>query len=174
MADKKVLSLRDALLGCPVSEGAVYTPAKKEIISLVPPGGNWRDLPEGVAKSYMGKAYYGEGGRTTYAKRLSWEEPSLTILCTPAQKQTERCHPDETRPLTVRETARIQAFPDGWLFCGGMASQYRQIGNAVPVELARRLGEAVKGSLERHGRDSEGGSGVLGGNKMKEQDGLFW
>ena len=42
------------------------------------------------------------------ARRLSWDQPSLTLTCAPAQKQTERCHPSETRPLKVREYARIQ------------------------------------------------------------------
>ena len=78
-------------------------------------------------------------------KRLSLNEPSLTILCSPQQKQTERCHPDETRPLTVREYARIQTFPDNWEFMGSMSSQYKQIGNAVPVN----LGYAVARSLVR-------------------------
>lgn len=74
------------------------------------------------------------------ARRISWDEPCLTLTCSPSQKQTERCHPDETRPFTVREYARIQSFPDNWEFCGGIGDQYKQIGNAVPVEMARRLG----------------------------------
>ena len=77
------------------------------------------------------------------ARRLSWDEPSLTLTCAPAQKQTERCHPDETRPLTVREYARIQTFPDGWEFKGSLSSQYRQIGNAVPVNLGHAIGRAL-------------------------------
>ena len=74
------------------------------------------------------------------ARRLSWTEPSLTLTCNPAQKQTERCHPRETRPLTVREYARIQTFPDDWNFIGSVSSQYRQIGNAVPVNLGYHIG----------------------------------
>ena len=70
------------------------------------------------------------------ARRLSYDEPSLTLTCSPAQKQTERCHPEETRPLTVREYARIQTFPDDWEFIGSMTNQYKQIGNAVPVNLS--------------------------------------
>jgi len=77
------------------------------------------------------------------ARRLSWDEPSLTITCSPAQKQTERCHPDETRPLTVREYARIQTFPDEWTFEGSISSQYKQIGNAVPVNLAISIGKSL-------------------------------
>ncbi len=52
------------------------------------------------------------------ARRLFWDEPSLTLACAPTQKQTERCHPEETRPLAVREYARIQIFPDDWQFAG--------------------------------------------------------
>lgn len=79
------------------------------------------------------------------ARRIAWDEPSLTLTTSPSQKQTERCHPDETRPFTVREYARIQSFPDEWEFCGSLGDQYKQIGNAVPVELARRIGvEMIK------------------------------
>lgn len=77
------------------------------------------------------------------ARRLAMDEPSLTLTCAPAQKQTERCHPLETRPLTVREYARIQTFPDDWHFCGNLASQYKQIGNAVPVNLAWAIGRSL-------------------------------
>ena len=81
------------------------------------------------------------------ARRLAWDEPSLTLTCAPAQKQTERCHPDQTRPLTVREYARIQSFPDEWDFKGSQASRYRQIGNAVPVNMAFHIGEAILAML---------------------------
>lgn len=77
------------------------------------------------------------------ARRLSMDEASLTLTCAPAQKQTERCHPIETRPLTVREYARIQTFPDDWEFCGSLAAKYKQIGNAVPVNLAWAIGRAI-------------------------------
>ena len=77
------------------------------------------------------------------ARRLSLDEPSLTLTCSPAQKQTERCHPTETRPLSVREYARIQTFPDDWQFAGNLAAQYKQIGNAVPVNLAWAVGRSL-------------------------------
>lgn len=62
---------------------------------------------------------------------------------------TERCHPEEVRPFTVREYARIQSFPDSWNFVGGMSSQYRQIGNAVPVNLAKAVAKELVKSLLR-------------------------
>ena len=74
-------------------------------------------------------------------------KPSLTLLCTPSQKQTERCHPLEERPLSIREYARIQTFDDNYKFIGSIASQYKQIGNAVPVELARQIGINLYNSL---------------------------
>ncbi|MFV5772446.1 DNA cytosine methyltransferase, partial [Pediococcus acidilactici] len=76
-------------------------------------------------------------------------EPSLTLTTSPAQKQTERCHPDETRPFTVREYARIQSFPDDWEFAGSTNNQYKQIGNAVPVNLAEAIGKAVVNYLNQ-------------------------
>ena len=127
----------------PSSEGQKYPERKKEILDLVPAGGYWRDLPENIQIEYMKKSYYLGGGKTGMARRLSWDEPSLTLTCSPAQKQTERCHPSETRPLTVREYARIQTFPDDWLFSGSLTNQYKQIGNAVPVNLANAVGNSL-------------------------------
>lgn len=127
----------------PVSHGQKYPEKKRKVMELVPMGGYWRDLPDKVQREYMGGSYLLEGGKTGMARRLSLDEPSLTLTCAPAQKQTERCHPTETRPLTIREYARIQTFPDEWEFCGNMTSQYRQIGNAVPVNLAYAIGRAL-------------------------------
>lgn len=138
-----ILTLKEALENCPKSEGQVYPPKKKKIMELIPAGGYWRDLPENLQKEYMGASFYMGGGKTGMARRLSWNEPSLTLTCSPAQKQTERCHPKETRPLSVREYARIQTFPDDWKFSGSVAQQYKQIGNAVPVNLSFHLGEML-------------------------------
>ncbi|QWT17849.1 DNA cytosine methyltransferase [Collinsella sp. zg1085] len=138
--EKTQTTLRDVLKNVPDSPYQPYSKKKFEVMALVPPGGCWVDLPEQIAKDYMGKSYYSGGGRRGMARRISWDEPCLTLTTSPSQKQTERCHPDETRPFTVREYARIQSFPDDWKFCGSLSEQYKQIGNAVPVELARRIG----------------------------------
>lgn len=134
------ISLREALEKCPTSEGQLYSEKKKEMMELIPEGGYWRSLPVEMQKEYMKASYYMGGGKTGMARRLSWSEPSLTLVCTPAQKQTERCHPSETRPLNVREYARIQTFPDDWKFSGSISAQYKQIGNAVPTNLGYYMG----------------------------------
>ena len=140
--------LKDVLKNVPDSVGAKYPESKKRVFDLVPPGGYWKDLPEEVAKDYMKSCYYMGGGRTGIARRLSWDEPSLTLTCSPMMKQTDRCHPDESRPLTTREYARIQSFPDDWQFAGKMNDIYKQIGNAVPVNLAKCVGESIMCALD--------------------------
>lgn len=141
------ISLKEAIGDRPVSVGQEYSERKKDIMKLVPAGGYWRDLPENIQKEYMKSSFYMGGGKTGMARRLSWDEPSLTLTCGPAQKQTERCHPEETRPLNVREYARIQTFPDEWQFAGSTGAQYKQIGNAVPVNLGYYMGMAARAIL---------------------------
>ena len=141
------IDLRAALKGVPKSIGQTYSESKAKIMEKIPEGGYWRDLPDSLQRKYMGGSYYLGGGKTGMARRLAWNEPSLTLTCNPAQKQTERCHPSETRPLTIREYARIQTFPDEWQFVGSASSQYRQIGNAVPVNLGYHIGLAIRAML---------------------------
>lgn len=140
--------LRDILLDCPKSEGSTYAHHKKMIFELVPPGGYWRDIPEEIAKKYMKSCWFMEGGRTGILRRLSLDEPSLTVLTSPSQKQTDRCHPLEARPFTVRENARCQSFPDEWEFCGSITQQYKQIGNAVPVNLSYEVALQIRKGLK--------------------------
>lgn len=140
--------LRDILLDCPHSEGSRYSESKTEIFELVPPGGYWRDIDKDIAKDYMKSCWHMEGGRTGILRRLSLDEPSLTVLTSPSQKQTDRCHPLEARPFTIRENARCQSFPDDWVFCGSVGQQYKQVGNAVPVKLAYAIATKIRESLE--------------------------
>jgi len=142
------LTLKDILQDVPESLCATYSQKKKEIFALISQGGCWRDLPDDIAQEYLGGSYHLGGGKTGIARKMSWNEAGLTVLCTPAQKQTDRCHPDELRPFSVRENARIQSFPDNWEFVGGMAEQYKQIGNAVPVNLAYHIGLSIKNYLQ--------------------------
>lgn len=138
--NSKKLVLKDILQNVPKSECAKYSKEKEKIFSLVPAGGYWRDIDPKIAKEYMKSCWNMAGGRTGILRRLSFDEPSLTVLTTPQMKQTERCHPTEVRPFSVRENARIQSFPDKWEFIGSMAEKYKQIGNAVPCNLAKEIG----------------------------------
>ena len=132
--------LRDVLIDVPVSEGAQYSSLKQKLFKKIPQGGCWVNLSVEEQKSYLGKIFFSGGGRRGVLRRLSMSESSLTLLCSPSQKQTERCHPLEERPLTVREYARVQTFKDDYSFCGSLTSKYRQIGNAVPVLFSFQLG----------------------------------
>lgn len=153
----KIYNLKDALkkgelfdTHVPSSPGVKYPPSKKAVLDLVPPKGYWRDLPLEIQKEFMGGSFHLGGGKTGIARRIGWDEPCLTLTCSPAQKQTERCHPEETRPFTVREYARIQTFPDNWVFEGSIAQQYKQIGNAVPVNLGQEVGYSVVDFLNNY------------------------
>ena len=114
-----------------------------EYLNLVPEGGNWRSLPPPIAKLAMGGAYESGGGKVGFYRRLSYTEPAPTLVTSPNQKATLLCHPRETRPLSVREYARIQQFPDSWQFEGKASDCYRQIGNAVPIPLGRAIGQML-------------------------------
>ena len=150
--------LRDVLLDCPDGPGVPYGEKKRKIFELVPAGGYWRDIDPAIAKEYMKSCWDMEGGRTGILRRMSLDEPSLTVLTSPSQKQTERCHPLEARPFTVRENARCQTFPDDWEFCGNVSAQYKQVGNAVPVNLAYDIAKEIANSLDM----------LAGNQKVKE------
>jgi DNA (cytosine-5)-methyltransferase 1 len=135
--------LKDVLNNVPPSNCAKYSEDKIKLFKMIPQGGCWVNLPENLQREYLGNSYNSGGGKRGILYRLSMEKPSLTLLCTPSQKQTERCHPLEERPLSMREYARIQTFDDNYEFIGSLNSQYKQIGNAVPVKLAKHMGDAL-------------------------------
>ena len=143
----RIITIKEALKDVPISIGAKYPEKKLKYFKKIPPGGCWINLDVDEQKEYLGDGYYSGGGKRGLLRKLSWDEPCLTILCSPAQKNTERCHPDENRPLTIRESARIQTFDDNYQFSGSMSSQYSQIGNAVPVRLGELLGTELIKSL---------------------------
>ena len=120
-----------------------FSQERLKYLRLVPEGGNWRSLPEEMIEEAMGGAYRSGGGKVGFYRRLSYSEPCPTLVTSPVQKATMMCHPTQDRPLSIREYARIQQFPEEWVFTGTVASQYRQIGNAVPVGLAEQIGKAI-------------------------------
>jgi DNA (cytosine-5)-methyltransferase 1 len=144
-------TLGDAIKNIKHDEQSImdFSPRKKKYLSLVPPGGNWRYLPDVLQRESMGKAFDAKGGRSGWWRRLSYDLPCPTLVTMPNHASTALCHPDEVRALTVREYCRIQEFPDQWVVCGTPAEQYRQIGNAVPVRLGQVAGNVIAGALDK-------------------------
>ncbi len=138
-------TLKEALTGLVdlKPEYISYAESRLKYLRLLKAGQNWRYLPDNLKQEAMGGAYNSGGGKVGFYRRLSWNKPSPTVTTSPHQKATDMCHPEELRPLSVRECARIQTFPDDWVFYGSTASKYRQIGNAVPVVLGKALGEHI-------------------------------
>ena len=138
-------TLREALAGLQrgETECAQFVPSRRRYLAHVPPGGNWRDLPQEMRAEALGGAHRSWGGRTGFLRRLSWDRPCPTLNTNPDHKATALCHPDELRPLSVTEYAVLQGFPRGWTVEGSVRSKYRQLGNAVPVRLGEALGLAV-------------------------------
>lgn len=138
-------TLKEGLKGLndPLPEFSPYSENRLKYLRLIKAGQNWKYLPEELKQEAMGGAYKSGGGKVGFYRRLSWEKPCPTVTTSPQQKATDMCHPVELRPLSVRESARIQTFPDDWCFCGSVTSKYRQIGNAVPVLLAKSLGDYI-------------------------------
>jgi DNA (cytosine-5)-methyltransferase 1 len=123
---------------------AKFSPKISHYLKMVPEGGNWRSLPAHETRNAMGGAFESGGGKVGFYRRLSYGEPSPTLVTSPVQKATLLCHPRENRPLSVKEYARIQQFPDDWIFEGKAADCYRQIGNAVPISLGKAIGQMLK------------------------------
>lgn len=90
-------------------------PRSVEYMKMLKAGENWTDLPPEIAEKAMGKAYHLSGGKTGFLRRLSFDEPSPTLVTSPTMPATLLCHPTELRPLSVEEYARIQQFPDTWV-----------------------------------------------------------
>ncbi len=133
-----------------VGECGTLTPERKKYLKMVPEGGNWKDLPKDVVEKAMGGAYTSGGGKVGFYRRLSYTQPAPTITTAPAQKATMLCHPVKDRPLSIHEYARLQQFPENWVFVGTTAAKYKQIGNAVPVGLAMAIGQAVISVAEKN------------------------
>jgi DNA (cytosine-5)-methyltransferase 1 len=127
----------------------VKFPRWGKYMKYIPQGGYWRNLPEELKKEAMGGAFYSQGGRTGFYRRLSWDEPSPTLVTSPVFKGTVLAHPEENRPLSIREYARIQGFPDDWIFIGSIEAKYRIIGEAVPIPLSRALARQILRELRK-------------------------
>jgi DNA (cytosine-5)-methyltransferase 1 len=128
-----------------------FTPKTMKFLKHVPMGGCWADLPKKMQVDAMGGAADTDdprrkgkqGGRRGFYRRLSWDKPSPTLVTSPTQTGTCMCHPEYDRPLSLKEYAIIQGFPENWKFQGSLADRYRMIGEAVPVDLAKIIAQVI-------------------------------
>ena len=104
--------------------------------SHIPPGGNWKDIPDELMNNYADKSRC----HTGIYRRLCADEPSITVG---NYRKSMLIHPWEDRGLSVREAARLQSFPDSYRFFGSIGFQQQQVGNAVPPLLAKRVFDAI-------------------------------
>ena len=113
----------------------MYYPAQnvQEMISYVPQGGNWKFVPEKLFKSKR------DNRQSNYLKRLDYKSQSITI----DTGHNVYFHPIFNRVPTIRESARLQSFPDDFIFMGKKGEQFRQVGNAVPPLMAKAIASAI-------------------------------
>ena len=150
-------TLKDKFEGKIPEEGVNFSSNTMKFLKYIPKktGGCWIDLPKKLQIEAMGgaadtddpKRKGKQGGRRGFYRRLSWKKPSPTLVTSPTQSGTLMCHPEYDRPLSVKEYAVIQGFPDNWKFQGSLADRYRMIGEAVPVKLAKIIAKTIKDSI---------------------------
>ena len=115
-------------------EATAHTEQTKKIISLVPDGGNYKNLPTELQNTRKVNIAW---------TRINSKKPSMTI----DTGHNHHFHYEYNRVPTARESARLQSFPDSFVFCGGKTSQLKQIGNAVPPLLAENIAKALRRQL---------------------------
>lgn len=123
----------------------------QERLKYIPVGGSWRDIPFDMLPAGLKRAR-----RSDHTKRYGRLDPNelcSTIMTKCDPHWGSFFHPSQPRTLSVREAARIQSFPDRYLFTGTMTEQYKQVGNAVPPLLARAVGRSIQNMLWRKEHD---------------------
>ncbi|WP_395606258.1 DNA cytosine methyltransferase [Bacillus velezensis] len=153
--DYQTKVLRDVIGELPEvnNEGYGMRNDEKPYAHKIPDGGNWRSLPEDEQKAFMKGAFYSGGGQTTYLRRMSRDEPALTVTASVMAKATCQLHPKESgkapRRFTVRECLRIQSAPDTYVLPDdiSLSAQYRIVGNGIASRVAWYIGCALADQL---------------------------
>lgn len=123
-------------------------------LRLLKPGQDWRDLPHELLPGSMQRALRKD--HTRRYRRMDWEGvPRAIITRFRDPKSGEYTHPDQDRTISIREAARIQGFPDWFSFAGPNTSKYTQVGNAIPVPLARSVASEVISCLSGEARSAQ-------------------
>ena len=131
-----IRSLRKGLTEC---TGHLVSKNSEKVLQRyvhIPEGGNWKDIPEKLMDNYKDK----NRCHTGIYKRLYANKPAITVG---NYRKSMLIHPWENRGLSVREAARLQSFPDSYIFCGSLGFQQQQIGNAVPPNLAMAVFQSI-------------------------------
>jgi DNA (cytosine-5)-methyltransferase 1 len=155
----KWVTLEDAIKGLKTlkQEWLTFADDRIKLLSQLESGQNWTDLPKRFHRTALGAAADTWGGRSGFCRRLAWNEPAPTLTTDPTGRATTLCHPNELRPLSVKEYAKLQQFPDNWKFAGSTAQKYVQIGNAVPIGLGAAIGDMllkVSKEVEKRGEEA--------------------
>lgn len=119
-----------------------------ERLKYIPPGGSWRDIPHDLLPAGMQRAKRSD--HTKRYGRMTWDGLSCTVLTKCDIHWGAYIHPEQDRAISVREAARLQAFPDWFIFEGSKTDQYVQVGNAVPPLLGRAIGRTIREIIEEH------------------------
>lgn len=115
-----------------------------KMVVAIPEGGNWKQIPHHIPSKRL-EQIRKSGGRTTLYGRLSWNKPSYTITTYFNRPGNGAyIHPKDDRVISAREAARLQSFPDDYIFYGSKTSFCKQIGNAVPPLLAYFIAKQIK------------------------------
>jgi len=120
-----------------------HRPIDLKIFSVMKQGGYWEDIPISLRKKigYSNKSFLDKW------KRLSYDKPSWTVVAHLHKDGYMFIHPTQKRTISVREAARLQSFPDHFVFSGFKTSQFKQVGNAVPPLLAKAVGKEIKKAI---------------------------
>lgn len=126
---------------------ARLSPLNLERIRQLRPGQDWRDLPQELLPPGMQRALRKD--HTRRFRRMRWDGISRSIITRFRDpKSGEYTHPSQDRTISIREAARLQSFPDWFVFEGNHTEQYDQVGNAVPPLLAKAVGREIRRALE--------------------------
>ncbi len=126
------------------------SPQIQKIIGFIPEGGSWKNIPESELPPRLLKIRRNmrKYRSPNFMRRFAMSEICGTITASATPENSGILHPVQNRRFTVREIARIQSFPDDFVFYGPLREQYRQIGNAVPPKLAQKIAENLKSALQ--------------------------